>query len=76
MTTRLIAESGQEISVAKDELAGAAAGRDKSATYGYTKVIPLRDVPPGTYLLRLEAQRRDDLDRTAVREASVTVVSN
>ncbi len=48
VTTRLIAESGSEVSVARDELSGgAAAGRDKSATYTLSRSIPLRDVAPG-----------------------------
>ena len=76
VTTRLISESGRDVSVARDELSGSvAAGRDKSVTYSLSKSIPLRDVPPGAYLLRVEAQRRGDADKIAVRETPVTVVS-
>ena len=76
VTTRLIAESGREVTVARDELSGnVAPGRDKSVTYSLSRSIPLREVPPGAYLLRVEAQRRGDADRTAVRETPITVVS-
>jgi VWFA-related protein len=75
VTTRVIAESGKEVSVARDELSGGvAAGRDKSATYSLSRSIPLRDVPPGAYLLRVEAQRRGDNDRVVVRETPITVI--
>ena len=76
VTTRLIAQSGQEVSVSRDELSSPATGRDKSATYSLSRTIPLGEVPPGAYLLRVEAQRRGDPDRTAVRETPITVVSN
>ncbi len=73
---RLIAEAGKEVSVVRDELSGGAAGgRDKSATYRFSKSMPLRDVPPGAYLLRVEAQRRGDTDKTVVRETQITVAS-
>jgi hypothetical protein len=75
VTTRLIAESGREVSAARDELSGGAGGRDKSAVYALSKTLPLKDVPPGSYLLRVEAQRRGDADRVAVREARISVVS-
>jgi hypothetical protein len=75
VTTRLIAESGREVSVARDELAaGVAASRDKSTTYALTRSVALRDVPPGSYLLRVEAQRRGEPERVAVRETPITVV--
>ena len=72
--SKLIAESGREVSVARDELSGVAAGRDKSATYGLSRTIPLREVPPGSYLLRVEAQRRGDADAVVVRETRLSVV--
>ena len=76
MTTRLIAESGKEVSVARDELAGGvAAAREKFATFGLSRSIPLRDVPPGSYLLRVEAQLRGNADKIAVRETALTVAS-
>jgi VWFA-related protein len=76
VTTRLIAASGQDVSVGRDELTGGlAAGREKSATYSLSRTIPLRDVAPGSYLLRVEAQRRGDADRMAVRETPITIVA-
>jgi len=76
VTTRLIAESGREVSVARDEFGGGpAGGRDQSATHAFSTSLPLRDVPPGTYLLRVEARRRGDADRAAVRETAIVIVS-
>ena len=76
VTTRLIAQSGRDVSVARDELGGSVAvGRDKSVTYSLSRSIPLRDVPPGAYLLRVEAHRRGESDKIAVRETPITVVS-
>jgi hypothetical protein len=76
VTTRLMAESGHEVSIARDELAGGVtAGRDKSGTYALQRTLPLKDVPPGAYLLRVEAQRRGDTDRVAVRETPFTVLA-
>ena len=75
-TTRLIAESGKEVSVAHDELGGGvAAGRDKSATYSLSRSIPLTNVPPGSYLVRVEAQRRGDAGRMAVRQTAIDITS-
>jgi VWFA-related protein len=76
VTTRLIAESGREVSVARDELTGTVAtGRDKSATYSLSRSVPLREVAPGAYLLRVEAQRRGDPDKLVSRDTAMTVVS-
>ena len=75
VTTQLIAESGREVLVARDELTGGIAGRDKSATYALSRAVPLKDVPPGAYLLRVQAQRRGDAERMAVRETAITVVA-
>ena len=78
VTTRLIGESGREVSVARDELTAgvAAAGREKSATFGFSGSVPLRDVPPGSYLLRVEAQRRGEADRLVARETALTIISD
>ena len=76
VTTRLIAESGKEVSVAHDELGGGvAAGKDKSATYSLSRSIPLANVAPGSYLVRVEAQRRGDAERMAVRQTAIDITS-
>ena len=75
VTTRLIAESGRDVSVASDELTGGVtAGQDKSGTYTLQRSLPLKDVRPWAYLLRVEAQRRGDTERVAVRETPITVL--
>lgn len=75
VTTKLISEAAREISVSRDELSGAAAPREKFASYSFSKTLPLRDVAPGAYLLRVEAQRRGDPDRIVTRETAIQVVS-
>ncbi|HET9466804.1 MAG TPA: VWA domain-containing protein [Vicinamibacterales bacterium] len=75
VTTRLISEAGREISVSRDELTGATAPREKFASYSFSKTLPLRDVAPGAYLLRVEAQRRGDPDRVVARETAIRVVA-
>ena len=67
VTTRLISEAGQDVSVARDELTRpAAATREKSATYALSRQLPLKDITPGRYLLRVEAQLRGDLSGESV----------
>ena len=75
VTTRLISESGREISVARDELSGTNAAREPFASYSFSKTVPLRDVAPGAYLLRVEAQRRGDPDRIVARETAIRVAA-
>jgi hypothetical protein len=50
-----------------DELKGARGG------YGYATQIPLRDVAPGRYVLRVEARSRLESDTPVVRETEIRV---
>ena len=63
VSARLIDESGREAFASRDMLANGDAGAPKWQTFGYTGRIPLKDIPPGRYLLRLEA-----LDRGATTQ--------
>ena len=56
VSLHLIAESGNEVFVARDSLQNGSA-RNWTA-FGYAHDIPLKDVAPGRYLLRVEAQTR------------------
>ena len=73
-TVRLISESGQDSFVAHDALTNAADVK-KWDVYTYTKDIPLRDVAPGRYLLRVEVQVRGNLNgaKPVARETLITV---
>jgi hypothetical protein len=77
VTTRLIDEASREVSVARDVLTrGASAANDKSATFAVSKEVPLRDVAPGRYLLRVEAQIRGETGESSsvARETTIRVV--
>jgi len=60
VSARLVDEAGRDAFVSRDLLANGEGGVPKWQTFGYTGRIPLKDVPPGRYLLRVEA-----LDRSA-----------
>ena len=69
-TVTLIAESGQEVFNAREAIDNIPSNR--WTTYGFTRDIPLKDVPPGRYLLRVEAKPRDKV-AAASRETLITV---
>ena len=82
---RLLSETGTEVFVSRDEItngpgAAPAAGAPAQAAkpweiYGYGRQIPLKDVPPGRYLLRIQAEARNNEDIKPVsRETLITVV--
>ena len=76
LTTRLIDETGRDVSVAHEVLErGASSGSDKSATFVVSRALPLKDVTPGRYLLRVEAQLRGETgdDSSVARETSIRV---
>jgi VWFA-related protein len=76
VTTRLIDEAGRDVVTTRELLErGVSAAGDKSAMYAVRRDIPLKDVAPGRYLLRVEAQVRGETgaDGTATRETAVTV---
>ena len=45
----------------------------KSGGYGYAARVPLSDIPPGLYVLKVEATSRLGQGRTAAREVLMTV---
>jgi VWFA-related protein len=73
ISVRLLSESGTDVFVSRDEIANTP---DKPwEIYGYTRQIPLKDVAPGRYLLRVEAQaRNNDEAKPVSRETLITVV--
>ncbi len=83
---RLLSESGTEVFVSRDDIpngpsasgAGGAQGDKPWEIYGYVREISLKDVPPGRYLLRVEARVRGNVDdaKPASRETLITVVDS
>ena len=67
----LTSENGKDVFHASDAIANAA-GAEHWTAYSLTREVPLREVPPGRYLLKLEARARDNKS-AAVRETLITV---
>ena len=67
---RVLDDMGREIFVARDSVPN----DTNWNVYSLTRQIPLKDVPPGRYLLRVEAQARgNSKDGPAAAETVVTV---
>src|SRR5581483_1412970 len=69
--THLFSETGTEVFVARDTLANG--GPKKWDAYAYTHQVPLQNVPPGRYLLRVEAQTHANGGAPVSRETVVVV---
>ena len=78
IAVRLISENGKEVFAVRDELEnGGVAPKKPWDIYGYSKEIALKDIPPGRYVLRVEAQVRGNVDdaKPVARETLITVSS-
>jgi VWFA-related protein len=76
VTTRLMDDAGRDVSTAHEVLErGATGAGDKSTTYAVRRELPLKDLAPGRYLLRVSAQLRGETGEsgTVMRETSLTV---
>jgi VWFA-related protein len=77
LAVRLLSESGAEVFAVRDEVEnGGVAPKKPWDIYGYSKEIELKNVPPGRYVLRVEAQVRGNVGgaKPAARESLITVV--
>ena len=70
-SVRLVAEDGREIFAARDSIQNGSA-RNWTA-YGYARDIPLKDVPPGRYLLRVDAQLRGGSAKPVSAETLISI---
>jgi VWFA-related protein len=73
VTVRLVSESGTDVIVSRDELENGTTGEKPWEIYGYAKRIPLKELAPGRYLLRVEAAVRGQKEPPAAREAPITI---
>jgi len=75
VTTSLYANDGRQVFVAHDSFE--AGGRSAATTYTHAKQIPLSDIGPGLYLLRVEAAPTAQLKGAAPvkQEAFITIAS-
>ena len=77
IAVRMLSESGAEVFAVRDEVEnGGVAPKKPWDIYGYSKEIELKNVPPGRYVLRVEAQVRGNVGgaKPAARESLITVV--
>jgi VWFA-related protein len=75
VTAALVGEDGVAAFSSRESLAGGSASGDlKNARFPVTKQIPLRDVRPGRYVLRVEARLPGGAAKPVARETPVTVI--
>ena len=74
VSARLIDETGREAYASRDVLSNGEGGAAKWQAFGYTGRIPLKDVAPGRYLLRVEALDRAAESRQPVAAQTVITV--
>jgi hypothetical protein len=72
----LVAADGTTVAVSRDELENGAtpSGEKPWEIYGYAKRIPLKDLAPGRYVVRVEAAVRGRDLPPAVRQAVITIL--
>jgi hypothetical protein len=70
----LRAEGGQAVFETREERDSSEL-KGSSGGYGFSARIPLRDVAPGSYVLRVEARSRLGEQPTAARETVIRVVA-
>ena len=77
ISVRLVGENGQDAFVVRDVVEnGGAPPKKKWETYGYSREVALKNVAPGRYALRVEAQVRGNMEdaKPVARETLITVV--
>jgi VWFA-related protein len=74
ITTRVLSESGQELFKAAEERSSKELQDAKGGGSGYSAQVPLKDMAPGRYVLRLEARSRLKDAETALRDVPFTIV--
>ena len=73
----MLSESGAEVFAVRDEVEnGGVAPKKPWDIYGYSKEIALKNIAPGRYALRVEAQVRGNVGgaKPVARESLITVV--
>ena len=73
----MLSESGNEVFAVRDELEnGGVAPKKPWEIYGYPKEIALKNIAPGRYALRVEAQVRgkSTTQNRSSRETMITIV--
>jgi hypothetical protein len=71
--TTLTSEDGTAVFSSRESLGSAASPGVRGSRVPITKQIPLKDLSPGTYTLRVEARTLGGSTRPAARETNVTI---
>jgi VWFA-related protein len=74
ITSRVLNESGTEVFKAEDARSSKDLQAAKGNGFGYSAQIPLKEVPPGRYVLRVEAKARLKDAELVSRDVPFTVV--
>ncbi len=74
ITTTVRGDDGRELFRQADERSSAELGRDGRA-YGYVGKVPLRELGPGLYVLKVEARSTLNPDLTVAREIQLRIVN-
>ena len=76
IAARLISENGTEVFAVRDDLTNGGAAQKPWNLYAYKTEFALKDIPPGRYALRVEAQVRGNVGdaKPFARETLITVV--
>jgi hypothetical protein len=72
ITATVLSDTGQVLFKSDEERSSSDLG-GKRGGYGYTTRIPMKDLPPGSYVLKVEAKSRLGAGATAAREVRFTV---
>jgi hypothetical protein len=74
ITTSVLTDEGKVVFKTNDERDSSELGGAKGG-YGYATRVPLGDIPPGNYVLNLEARSRLGKDVAATREVRIRIIS-
>jgi hypothetical protein len=72
VSARLLSEHGREAFAARDVIANGE-GSARWTSFGYTGRIPLKDIAPGRYLLRIEARDRSNTSPDGLQSAQTVL---
>jgi hypothetical protein len=73
IVTTVVGEDGQE-RYRREDKRSTAELQGMQGGFGYLLKVPLASMPPGSYLLRVEARSRLDADNPVARETTLNVI--
>jgi hypothetical protein len=74
IVTTIVTEDGRAVFRYEDTRSNAEI-QGPGGAYGYVAKVPLTGLPPGSYLLHVEARSRLDVNRPAMRETAFRIVA-